>query len=177
MFTFPCELDHHVSLPNQLLLHLRPLHRCDQMSIRDLDSHLSPRTRYLRFFSAMPQLSESMVKLLACVDYRQRLALLAEVSTTDGTELVALGSYAAVDGRTAEIGLVVRDEWQRRGIGMALATRVLQAAEARGFDRFVAHLLHENVMARRFLNRLGGILSTKSQDGVLKVSFVGPGAR
>lgn len=169
---YPRNLEGAITLPNHLLLHVRPLRRCDDLTVRELYSHLSPRTRYLRFFSPLPALPESVLRLLACVDYRRRLALVAEVDTVCGAEVVALGSYGAIDDGTAEVGLVVRDEWQRQGIGTALAMRVLQAAEARGFDRFVAHVLYENTGMRRFLNQVGLVMSTKTQQGVSEVSFV-----
>jgi GNAT superfamily N-acetyltransferase len=169
---YPSELEDHVTLSNQRRLHIRPLRRCDDLPIRELDAGLSLRTRYLRFFLPMPTLPESVLSLLACVDYRRRLALLGEVEVAHGVEVVALGNYGATDEGTVELGLVVRDDWQRRGIGIALTTRVLQAAEARGFDRFVGHVLCENVVVRRLLNRVGRIVSTETHEGVSEVSFV-----
>ena len=165
------ELEDHIRLENGRLLHFRPLRRCDDRPVRDLYDHLSLRTRYLRFFSPMPVVPDSVLSLITSVDYRRRLALLAELETADGDEVVALGSLAAIDDGTAEVGLVVRDEWQRQGIGRALATRVLQAAEARGFDRFVAHVLWDNVVMRK-LNHVGHVLSTRTRQGVSEVSFV-----
>jgi acetyltransferase len=172
IFQYPSNLEATIRLPHHLLLHVRPLRRCDDRPVRELYRHLSPRTRYLRFFSPMHALPESVLRLLVCVDYSRRLALLAEVDTADGAEVVALGSYGAIDDGTAEVGLVVRDEWQRRGIGTALAMRVLQAAEARGFDRFVAHVLSENTGMRRFLDHVGLVMSTKTHQGVAEVSFI-----
>jgi RimJ/RimL family protein N-acetyltransferase len=168
---YPSELEDHVRLPNQRLLHIRPLRPCDDRPIRELFSHLSPRSRYLRFLSPMPVLPDSVLRHMTCVDYRRRLALLAELDIADGTEVVALGSFGAIDDGTAEVGLVVRDEWQRQGIGIALAARVLQAAEARGFTRFVAHVFWDNVVIRRVLNHVGHVLSTTTRHGVSEVSF------
>ena len=170
-FPYPFELEDDVMLPNHRLLHIRPLRRGDDLPIRELDDRLSPRTRYLRFFLPIPRLPESLLNLLACVDYRRRLALVGEVDAASGLEVVALGNYGAIDDRTAEIGLVVQDEWQRQGIGLALATRMMRAAERRGFDRFVANVLVENLSMRKFLTRFGRIVSMKTRYGVCEVSF------
>ena len=169
---YPSELEDRLRLPNHRHLHIRPLHACEDGPIRELYGHLTPRTRYLRFFSAAPRLPDSVLKLLSSVDYRRHLAMLAELSVAERAEVAALGSFAAIDDDTAEVGLVVRDEWQRQGIGMALAVRVLLAAEARGFDRFVAHVLGGNVAIRALLNHVGVVVSTRTRHGVSEVSFV-----
>jgi len=169
---YPGELEGSIRLPNQLRLRIRPLRRCDDLPIRELYDHLSPRTRYLRFFLPMPALPEPLLNSLACTDYHRRLALLAEASTVDGHIVVGLGNYGATEDGTVEVGLVVRDKWQKQGIGTALATKLLQAAEARGFNRFVANVLWENVAARRLLKHVAVVVSTKTQHGVSEVSFV-----
>jgi len=152
---YPIELAGHLKLPNHRRLWVRPLRRCEGGVVRELYDHLSPRTRYLRFFSAMPALPDSVVRLLTCGDYRRRLSLVAEWETADG----------------AEVGLVVRDEWQRQGIGVALAERVLVAAEARGFDRFVAHTLWDNGVLRKLLKHVGDIISSTTRHGVSELTF------
>jgi acetyltransferase len=168
---YPIELAGHLKLPNHRRVWVRPLRRCEGGVVRDLYDHLSPRTRYLRFFSQMPALPDSVVRLLTCVDYHRRLALVAELETADGAEVVALGSFAAIDEHRVEVGLVVRDEWQRQGIGVALAQRVLLAAQARGFDRFVAHTLWDNQVLRKVLNHVGDIISSTTRYGVSELTF------
>jgi acetyltransferase len=168
---YPIELAGHLKLPNHRRVWVRPLRRCEGGVVRDLYDHLSPRTRYLRFFSQMPVLPESVVRLLTCGDYRRRLSLVAELETPDGAEVVALGSFAAIDEHRAEVGLVVRDEWQRQGIGVALAERVMVAAQARGFDRFVAHTLWDNQVLRKLLRHVGDIVSSTTSYGVSELTF------
>ena len=169
---YPSELEDQISLANGELLHIRPLRRGEDLPIRQLYENLSPDTRYLRFFSPMPRLPDAVLRLMSCVDYRRRVALLAELDTPDGVQVVALGNFAAMDLNTAEVALVVADRWQRRGIGTALASKLLLAAEARGFERFVAYMLHGNAAIRKLLNGAAVIVSTKTQYAVSEVSFV-----
>jgi acetyltransferase len=171
--SYPRELDGTIRLRHDLELAVRPLHPSDGEWIRELHRRLSPRTRYFRFFSVMPTLPEPLVTLLTAVDYHHRLALIAEARTPSAIEAVALASYSATeDDRAVEVGVVVRDEWQARGIGSALALRLVAAARTRGFDRFVAHVLLENVVGRRFIHRIGRVVSTRTQGGVAEVLFV-----
>jgi hypothetical protein len=49
--------------------------------------------RTLRFLSPLPALPDSVIHLLACVDYRRRLALVAEHDNGHGGEIVGLASF------------------------------------------------------------------------------------
>jgi GNAT superfamily N-acetyltransferase len=169
---YPLDLVDEVALPGDRVLRVRPLRRCEDGPVRELYSRLSPTTRYLRFFSPIPVLPDSLLRLLTGVDYQRRLALLAEFQTSDGANVVALGSFGATEDGGAEVALVVRDEWQRQGIGTIVAARLLRAAEARGFHRFVAHALWDNRAIRSLLRRVGDIVSTRTRHGVTEISFV-----
>lgn len=169
---FPTELIDNIALPDHRRLRVRPLRCGEDAAVLQLYRRLSPRTRYLRFFSEMPVLPDVVMRLLTGVDYQRSLALLAEVDTAEGVEVVALGSFAAVDDRRVEVGLVVSDAWQRQGIGLALAARVMRAARARGFDRFVAHTLWDNRAIRRILRHVADIVSTTTRHGISEITFV-----
>jgi len=64
-----------------------------------------------------------------------------------------------------------------RGLGTALATRTLLAAEVGGFDQFVAQVLHGNVGVMRRLDRAGIVMSRKTRREVSEVTFVRRGRR
>jgi RimJ/RimL family protein N-acetyltransferase len=168
----PGAVDEDVLLPDNRRLHVRSLRWCEERPVRELYRRLSPRTRYLRFFSPMPELPDSVLRRLTCVDGHRGIALLGELQTPAGEEVVALGSFGATDDGLAEVGLVVSDEWQQQGIGTVIADRVLRAAEARGFHQFVAHALWDNQAIRRLLRRVGAIVSTRTRQGVTEISFV-----
>ena len=169
---YPTQLDEDVVLPNQQTLHIRALHRDEERPIRELYARLSPTTRYRRFFSPMPTLPDSVMRLLVTVDYRRKLALVAEIDGDRGREVIGLGSFGAVDDRIVEVALVVRDEWQRQRVGTALAQRVMRAAEDRGFHRFLVHILAENAPARKILGKIGEVVLAKASGGISELVFV-----
>lgn len=120
----------------------------------------------------MSELPAPVMRLLACVDYRRTLALVAEHENGATPEPIGLASYGALDDGTAEVALVVRDEWQQHHVGTELATRLLRAAEDRGFHRFIVHALSENVAIRKLLKDVGVVLSSKRHGSVFEVTFV-----
>jgi RimJ/RimL family protein N-acetyltransferase len=170
--TYPADLDDYVILSNQKRVRIRALRRCEERPIRELYARLSPRSRYQRFFSPMPSLPDPVVRLLACVDYRRKLALLAEHDDGAGEEVIGLGSFGATEEGDVEVGLVVRDDWQRLRVGTELAERVMQAAEDRGFHRFIANVLSDNVAIRRLLRNVGEIVSAKMCGNVSEIAFI-----
>jgi GNAT superfamily N-acetyltransferase len=117
--SYPTELDVHVTLTDQRRVRIRALHSREERPIRVLHARLSPRTRYLRFLSPIPTLPDALVRRLACVDYRRRLAVVAEDEGAGCAGVVALASFSAVDETTAEVAVVVQDDWQRQGVGTA----------------------------------------------------------
>src|SRR5258705_6930154 len=136
LFSYPTELEAYVPLIDQRRIRIRALQNREERPIRVLHARLSPRTRYLRFLTPIPTLPDALVRRLACVDYRRRLAVVAEDEAAGGAGVVALASFSAVDETTAEVAVVVQDDWQRQGIGTALVSTLLDAAEKRGFGRF-----------------------------------------
>ena len=106
--SYPTELDAHVTLTDQRRVRIRALHSREERPIRVLHARLSPRTRYLRFLSPIPTLPDALVRRLACVDYRRRLAVVA-VDQQDGTVgvLALSGSDQAPQRRMDEIGHAV----------------------------------------------------------------------
>jgi len=170
---YPADLVSLITLPDNRRIRVRALRRCEEGPIRELFAHLSAQSRYQRFLSPMPALPDSLARQLACGDYQRRLAIIAQYNfDTAEEETIGLGSFGAIDDATAEVALVIRDDWQRRHVGTELATRILQAAEARGFHRFVATVLHDNVAIRRLLGHVGQIVAGTSSGGVAELAFV-----
>src|SRR5258708_37737044 len=93
-------------------------------------------------------------RLLANVDYRRRLALLAELGPSEAPELIGVARYEPTDeADTAEVAFVIQDGWQNRGLGTVLLAELLAAADARGVRRFRAHVLARNAPMRERVAR------------------------
>jgi len=161
-----------ITLANGCHLRIRPLRRGEDGAVRELFARLSLPTRYLRFFRPMPVLSDSLLRLLADVDDPRRIAMVAEAGESSGGDVVALGNVGPTDDGRAELGLVVADAWQRQGVGTALADRLLQAADARGYRRFVVHGLVVNPALRPLLSHVAEVVSTTTRYGVSEIAFV-----
>jgi len=163
--------DNQITLANGCQLTIRLLRHGEEGTLRELFARLSPRSRYLRFFSEMPVTPDSIVRLLADVDGVHRLAVVAELDDAHGCDVVALGNLAVGDG-LPELGIVVADAWQRQGIGVAVIDRLLQAAGRLGHQRFIVHALYENPAMRKLLDHVADVESTSTRQGVMEITFV-----
>src|SRR5262245_56588579 len=75
---YPRELIRSLELADGATLRLRPIHPSDEPRLVELFHRLSPRTVYQRFFRTYDELPEHWYHKFANVDYRTRLALVAE---------------------------------------------------------------------------------------------------
>jgi GNAT superfamily N-acetyltransferase len=124
----------------------------DLAGLGDFLAGLSARTRHLRFFTGAPPASPAMLRVLA----GQRPGTDALLATWNG---VIIGHAMAVDtagppgAAATEIGVVVADAWQGRGVGSGLMRALAARARARGATTLVMEVMAEN---RRMLAVIAG---------------------
>src|SRR5215467_7282590 len=112
--------------------------------IREFLTGLSPRARYLRFFSGAPPTSGAMLRILTGGSPRTDVLVAA---TGDGMIIGhAMAGDRAGPGGTllTEIGVVVADDHRGRGVGSALVRELVDRADRRGVTAVVMEVLAEN---------------------------------
>ena len=181
---YPRELERDAPLKDGTVIHLRPIRPDDAPRLVALFDRLSQQTAYQRFFSVLKRLPPAYARVFANVDYRQRLAIVAERETPAGPELIGVGRYEPADATElapgivptvvpteVEVAFVVQDGWQGRGLGSILLEEVLRAAVARGVQRFRAFVLADNHRMLGLLARRTEITGRKLEEGVVSVEF------
>lgn len=165
---YPRELEREVVSDESTSYHLRPIRPDDTARLLAFHSHLAPHSIYLRFFSFHPTLSEAEVQRFTCVDYVNRLALVAEI---DGS-LVAVGRFDSKPGDSeAEVAFVVADEYQHHGIGSLLLDELAEAAKVRGITAFSAETLGENHTMLDVFRHSGFPVSSSVEYGTVTLRF------
>ena len=169
---YPWALIRPLELDDGVALRMRPIRPDDEPRLVELFHRLSPRTVYQRFFRAYDRLPDHWYHRFAHVDYRARLALVAEQQGAGGPLLHAVARYepGEADG-TTEVAIVVEDAWQHRGLGTLLLDALLAAAEARGLRQFTADVLADNRPMLGILSRLTHIRRRDLEAGVLTIEF------
>jgi RimJ/RimL family protein N-acetyltransferase len=158
---------------------VRPIRAGDKPLLEDGLARLSAETIRRRFLAAKPRLSAAELRYLTEVDGHDHIAFVAVLDADPG-RMVAVARSVRLAGTpdTAEMAIVVGDEWQGQGLGSALAERLAEAAREAGIRRLAAVMLAENEPARRLMlriaRRLAGdepaVVSSGIHDGVRELT-------
>lgn len=169
---YPRDIERAITLKDGSRVRLRPIRPDDAPRLIDLYSRLSEDTAYQRFFTVMRRLPVDWAHYLSNVDYRERLAIVAEPDPPEPPGLIAVARYEPSD-RTgaAEVAFVVQDAWQGKGIGTILLHDLLGAAAARGIERFRAYVLSTNVRMLDLLTRFTLITERQAEHGIVSLVF------
>lgn len=135
---------------------VREIRPSDAPALRRLVGRSSQRSRYLRFFGYVRELSAEQARRFAEVDGQRRYALVA-VDPDSEDEVVAVVRYEVEEGSdgAAEYAALVEDRMQNKGLGVALTRRLVEAARGRGVRSLHAYVLPENVGMIHLLHSLG----------------------
>jgi GNAT superfamily N-acetyltransferase len=165
---YPTELVLDVTTRDGTALHLRPIRPDDGPRLIELHENLSVRSVYRRFLFTHPKLPPAEVKRFTCVDYVNRLAMVAEVHD----RLVAVARYDRItDTSEAEVAFVVADQYQHHGIATMLLEELADAAWRNGITSFTALTLAENrEMIGVFMNS-GYQVSKHCEDEIVGIHF------
>ena len=130
---------------------IRPANAADGAGLRDFLARLSVRTRVLRFFAPITP-TAAMLRRLA----GEPASVDAVVAVRGG---VIIGHGMAVDQAepsgdpATDIGVVVADAWQSRGVGSALMRTLISRAQARGVTSLQMDVLYDNHRVRSMIAR------------------------
>ncbi|RZU74241.1 L-amino acid N-acyltransferase YncA [Micromonospora kangleipakensis] len=141
-------------LPDGAELLVRPATVDDLAGVVELHEGCSARSRQRRYLGGAGSPSPSRLRRL--LEPARGVSLVVTRSGFGGAaeSVVAMANLLA-EGDEAEVALLVRDDWQRRGIGTALLHRLVGHAERAGYAALVLHVLAENAPMLRTLARLG----------------------
>ena len=166
----PEELRTSMLLADGTQVNFRPIHPTDEPNVRDLFYDLSEQTVYYRFMRSMKKLPQKQVQDFVYIDHRNEVAIVATLPEAHGEEIIAVGRYY-LDPKTnrAEVAFLVRDKWQRKGIGSFMLKYLAEIARRNGIRGFTAEVLRENRAMIAVLNKSGLKVQSKLSEGVYSI--------
>jgi GNAT superfamily N-acetyltransferase len=157
-----------ITLRNGTPVQLRLVRPEDKPLLLEGFDHLSPASRYRRFFSAKNRLSERELRYLTELDGVNHLA----IGAVDPGGMRGLGVARFVRLKdapdVAEAAVAVRDELHGQGLGRILLERLAAAARERGIRHFRSEILASNAQIRALLDTIApGASRTQAGDIVI----------
>jgi GNAT superfamily N-acetyltransferase len=154
---------------------LREARPDDCEHIRQFVCGLSPLSQYFRFFATVAPPSTSLLRVLCGGTGADILLVTDRAGSIIGHGMAA--DLAGANGPETNIGLVITDEWQQRGLGTMLLDTLISRAAGRGVARLVLDVLPAN-------DRMLGIIARRwpeaprerTRDAIVIRPAIGPAA-
>jgi RimJ/RimL family protein N-acetyltransferase len=150
-------------------LTIRPLAAADRSALAKLPDRISRQSAIARFHGAISSLSEPLLDHLLNLEAGQREAVVA----IDERGIVGVARYArdSADSDTAEVAILVADEWQHHGVAHQMLRPLIAQALQAGITRFRADMLQENIAARRLFAELAPTVNERFTSGHVVVTI------
>jgi RimJ/RimL family protein N-acetyltransferase len=108
-------------------------------------------------------LTEKTLDVLLDLEVGRHEAVVAE----DDKGICGVARYVRdrPESTTAEVAIVIADEWQHRGVAKEIMHALMRAARGAGIEHFRARIMPENKAARAFFSKLAPTTREHFYDG------------
>lgn len=152
-----------VRLPYGASILVRPIRADDAPLLLDGFARLSSESRHFRFLGGKSALTTNDLRYLTDIDHRDHEAIAALDVAGRG---VGVARYVRdpQNVRVAEVAIVVVDEWQRRGVGGQLLSRLAHRAAEEGIRCFTGVMADDNVGVVALVQSAGARIAVTGAD-------------
>ncbi len=138
---------------------IRAIRPEDEPLWTDMMASLSPDTAQYRFFGPLREITKAMLIRYCHIDYDREIALVAvrkgKAAGSDMMLGVARLTIETANPSEGEFAILVRDDFQRKGIGTKLMETLIQAARDRHVLKVTGQVLTVNLGMTNFAENLG----------------------
>lgn len=168
---YPAALEESLTLQDGTRVLVRPIRPDDEPKIKGMFYSFSEQTKYLRYHGFLKSMPHHRLQVFCNVDYDTEMALVAVRGEMGQEQIIGVGRYVTTPAKgSAEMAFVVRDDWQRKGIGTYLLKRLVKIGKQSGIRKFVGYVLPENSGMLRTVHHSGFNTETTTEDGVVRVT-------
>ena len=173
---YPEHLETYRTTRTEFPILMRPVKISDEPLLKDFFYGLSDQSLYRRFISVRKDMPHERLQEFVIIDYTKEMVILATVRDMEIEKVAAVGQYGINEQtHSAEVSLVVRDDYQNKGIGTTLLSYLTYLAKREGLMGFTAEVLVENRPMLHLFEKMGFDIQKRSEQGVyeLRMAFRG----
>jgi len=149
---------------------LRPIRPEDEPLWKEMLARCSPQTIHSRFRAAVAWGRHDVATRYCFIDYDREIAIVAEHAENGTRELAGVGRLIAdPDHETVEYAVLVRDDWQDRGLGGMLTDFCDEIARHWGLRRIVAETDPDNYRMLALFRDRGYVMQEDESGEVVEV--------
>ncbi|HZC23891.1 MAG TPA: bifunctional acetate--CoA ligase family protein/GNAT family N-acetyltransferase, partial [Candidatus Binatia bacterium] len=143
---------------------IRPIRPEDEPLMVQFHHTLSERSVYLRYFCSLSlstRVEHERLVRICFASYDRGFALVADRKNpeTGQHEVLGVGRFSAINRFEAEAAVLVSDQWQGRGLGTELLSRVARVAREEKMRRLSGEILRDNLATQAIFKKVGFRLS------------------
>ncbi|MGY6529053.1 MAG: bifunctional acetate--CoA ligase family protein/GNAT family N-acetyltransferase [Cyanobacterium sp.] len=165
---YPNQYISHHTLSNGDQFTIRPIRPEDEPQIVNFCASLSEQSVYFRFFHSISRqslVSHERLARICFIDYDREIALVACDNMGDIRAIARLSRIHG-DLECADIGLLIKDNYQHQGLGTLLTQSMINIAHREGIKYLRADMLMDNHAMQNLCRKLG--FELHSQDHLIR---------
>jgi len=170
---YPAEIETYKTTPQGLRILLRPVKLTDEPLLKEFFDSLSDESLYKRFISARRDMPHERLEEFIVIDYTQAMVILAVITYNGNERVIGVAQYGMDENHlTAEVAIVVLDEYQHHGIGTELLSYVTYLARKQGLLGFTAEVLVDNLTMLKLFEEMGFDIQKRPSEGVYDMKLM-----
>lgn len=170
---YPEQLEAFKTTNSGLKILLRPVKISDEPLVKDFFYSLSEGTMHKRFMQAQRSMPhEVLQESFVVIDYSKEMVILSILQHKRKEIITGLAQFTSNEGsHTAEVAIVIKDEYQNQGIGTELLTHLTYIAKKQGLLGFSADVLKDNRAMLHLFEKIGFNIEKKTKPDVYTLSL------
>jgi acyl-CoA hydrolase/RimJ/RimL family protein N-acetyltransferase len=170
---YPREVERRVTVKGGETLLLRPIRPTDEPKLVGLFYSMSEDALYKRFMRVVKRVAHEERQYFLDVDYVDNMAIVLETSDPRyEPEIVGIAQYFRdPDTDFADVGFIVKDTWQGKGLGRILVEEMIRLARVNGIKGLTADVLANNQAMLHLFEQTGLDVRTDTESGVVLVEI------
>jgi acyl-CoA hydrolase/RimJ/RimL family protein N-acetyltransferase len=168
---YPREVERRVAVKGGKELLLRPIRPIDEPKLMQLFYSMSEDALYKRFMRVVKRIAHEERQYFLDVDYRDNMAVVLETcDPLTEPEIVGIAQYFRdPHSNYADVGFIVRDAWQGKGLGRVLVEEMVSLARKNGIKGLTADVLATNQAMIHLFEQTGHEVQKEMEEGIYLV--------
>ncbi|MBU0628015.1 MAG: bifunctional acetate--CoA ligase family protein/GNAT family N-acetyltransferase [Nanoarchaeota archaeon] len=166
---YPTEFIKKVNVKGKEII-LRPIKPEDEPLHEEMFKTFSQDTVRFRFFRIIKELTREEVIRFCHSDYDREIALVAIIKDGGKEKMIGVCRLTGdPNNEKAEFAIMLRDDWQSKGLGEIMMDYILDIAKQKGWKTIYAGVLRSNVKMIKLFQKKGFKLEMIEGEGMYEV--------